>query len=81
MSTHGESWEATAPVDEPAPTILDQPRWFAGRGEMLARGSELLFTGMGGDHVLRGHPAQVLRRPAIGRFVAAACSRCLRSGG
>ncbi|MFI0806356.1 ABC transporter transmembrane domain-containing protein [Streptomyces echinatus] len=57
MSTHGEIWETTGPVDEPAPTILDQPRRFAGRGEMLARGSKLHFTEMGGDHVLLGHPA------------------------
>ncbi|SBT89776.1 asparagine synthase (glutamine-hydrolysing) [Streptomyces sp. DI166] len=54
--------EVTGPVDEPAPTILDQPRQLAGHDEMLARGSALHLTGMGGDHVLWGHPAHVLER-------------------
>lgn len=54
--------EVTGPVDEPAPTILDQPRQLAGHDEMLARGSALHLTGMGGDHVLWGHPAHALER-------------------
>ncbi|TLS43712.1 asparagine synthetase B family protein [Streptomyces montanus] len=54
--------EVTGPVDEPVPTILDQPRQLAGHDEMLARGAELHFTGMGGDHVLWGHPAHALER-------------------
>lgn len=49
--------DVTGPVDEPLPTILDQPRQLAGHAALLARGSELHLTGMGGDHVLWGHPA------------------------
>ena len=49
--------EVTGPVDEPLPTIIDQPRQLAGHSELLARGSQLHLTGMGGDHVLWGHPA------------------------
>ena len=29
MSTHGQGWEATAPIDVPAPTIPQQPPWFS----------------------------------------------------
>ncbi|EKX67788.1 asparagine synthase-related protein [Streptomyces ipomoeae] len=49
--------DVTGPVDEPLPTIIDQPRQLVGHDGLLARGSRLHFTGMGGDHVLWGHPA------------------------
>ncbi|MFD5735818.1 asparagine synthase-related protein [Streptomyces sioyaensis] len=51
--------DVTGPVDEPLPTILDQPRQLAGHQLLLERGCELHLTGMGGDHVLWGHPAHV----------------------
>jgi asparagine synthase (glutamine-hydrolysing) len=49
--------DVCGPVDEPLPTILDQPRQLVGHDGLLARGSRLHLTGMGGDHVLWGHPA------------------------
>lgn len=59
--------DVRGPVDEPLPTILDQPRQLVGHDGLLARGSRLHLTGMGGDHVLWGHPAHhrdlLSRRP------------------
>ncbi|MGA5438029.1 asparagine synthase-related protein [Streptomyces griseoincarnatus] len=49
--------DVRGPVDEPLPTILDQPRQLVGHDALLAGGSRLHLTGMGGDHVLWGHPA------------------------
>ncbi|MCM1967133.1 asparagine synthase-related protein [Streptomyces sp. NPDC002812] len=49
--------DVRGPVDEPLPTILDQPRQLVGHDRLLAGGSRLHLTGMGGDHVLWGHPA------------------------
>ncbi|MGW2487261.1 asparagine synthase-related protein [Streptomyces sp. NPDC001606] len=71
--------EVTGPVDEPAPTILDQPRQLAGHDEMSARGSELHLTGMGGDHVLWGHPAHVLQWLATEPFGALRHLRAYRA--
>ncbi|MFE7289325.1 asparagine synthase-related protein [Streptomyces noursei] len=49
--------DVSGPVDEPLPTIIDQPRQLVGHDLLLGRGSQLHLTGMGGDHVLWGHPA------------------------